>query len=72
MCRRASNPGGCLCLVPDVDDLSGVLLGDRVEADGAAAGGLVELEVLLLGALHVNHVNRAVVRRHMFVRPGVN
>ena len=50
---HAANPGVRLCLILDVDDLFGVLLGDRVEADDAADEDLVELEVLLLRALHV-------------------
>ena len=44
-----------------------VLLEDRVEADDAAVERLVELEVLLLRALHVHNVDRVVVRLHMFV-----
>ena len=60
--------GICLCLVPDVDDLSDILLGNRVEADDAAVEGLVELEVLLLRTLHVQNVDRVVVRLQTCVR----
>ena len=57
MCNRAANRGGCLCLVPDVDDPFDVLLGDRIEANNAAVGRLVELEVLALRTLHCHHVH---------------
>ena len=58
----AANPGVYLCFVPDVDDFFDVLLGDRVEADDATVEGLVELEFLLLRALHVHNTDRVVVR----------
>ena len=49
-----------LSLVCDIVD---VFLGDRVEADDAAVEVLVELEVLILRALHVQNVRRVVVMR---------
>ena len=55
MCKRAANPGECLCLVP-AEYLFYVLLGDRVEASGAAVEGY------LLRTIHVHNVNRVAVR----------
>ena len=59
------NPGACLCHVPDVDDLFDVLLGDHFQADDAAIESSVELEIILLRALHVHNVDRVVVKLHM-------
>ena len=61
-CNREANPGVCLCLAPDVDNLVDVLLEDRVQADDVAVEGLVELEVLMLRALHVHNIDRVMVR----------
>ena len=67
VCNRSANPGVWLCLVPDVDDLSDVILGNRVEADDTAEEGLVELEVLLLRTLHAHNVNCVEVSLKMLV-----
>ena len=48
-------------LLPEVDDLFHVLLGDCVEADDACEA-LVELEVFILRAVCVHNINRFVVR----------
>ena len=43
VCHGTASPVAVLCLVPDVDDLLDVLLGDRDEAENAAVEGLLEL-----------------------------
>ena len=45
-----------------------LILGERADADDAAVEGLVELEVLLLRALHVHSVDHVVLKLQMFVR----
>ena len=64
----SADPGVSVCFIADVDDIFDVLLGDRVEADNPTVEGLVEVEVLLLRALHIHNVDRVVVRRYKFVR----
>ena len=56
-----------LCLVPDVDGLFDVLLGDRVAAEDAAVEGLMEFEVLPVRSLSVHNADRVVVRLQIFV-----
>ena len=50
-----------------MEDLLGVLLADRVDANDAVTERLVELEALLLRSFHVHNVDRVVVRLKVFV-----
>ena len=67
LCNCTGNPGFNVCSVPDVEDVVHGLPEDRVRTNNATIERLAELEVILLRAFHLHHVDGVLVRIQVLV-----